>query len=114
MMWILFILMGAMTAGVTLALGGRGKLCVLIPCLSLALYFLLGSPDMPGQSAAASARPDMLLAERPLATLRQNPGDIGALLVMGDLSLRLHEPKKAAASYVRAVRAARTQNDPRL
>ena len=56
----------------------------------------------------------MLLAQRPLEAVRKNPGDIGALLVLGDISVRMDKKDEAEKFYVRAVKAARAQGDPRL
>jgi len=124
-MWLFFIGAGGVTAMVTAALvqplKGRTRkmLTFLIPGLALALYIMLGRPDLPGHPAGngaeTQARNDALLAQKPLRILKeQNPNDVGALAALGDLSLRTGHDKEAAAFYASAVKAAKAQHDPRL
>lgn len=121
--WILAGIMAALVSVFTVrGLAGRQRMifAILFPLMSLGVYFMLGNPAVP--SAPAVLRPKFLmaaeearlLAAKPMQTLAKNPEDIGALIVMGDLGLRLHEKEAAGNFYKRAAAAAEKAQDPRL
>lgn len=138
-MWHLYIVMGVLAACVSLKacaplMGfGRGHgeaapdetdrrlataLAVATPCLALALYFVTGSPDLPGRPAVLEdpaglvERQTALFRERPLRTLlEQNPDDIGALIKLGTTYMQLHQYEEAVKFYSRAVEVGARTND---
>lgn len=92
-----------------------------LPLLALALYLLRGAPDLPSQPmafrdiAVRADRSVAMLAVRPMQILLADDGEnLGALLDMGQLNLRLGKAEAAARYYEQAAIVAARQNDWRL
>lgn len=93
-----------------------------LPVLALGLYLWQGRPDLPGapafvtrDRAVLTARYDdhmSLLAERPAEILiEKNPYDVGALMTLGHINMRLKKPDAAIVFYGRAYDAAKATGD---
>lgn len=131
MLWIFFLAAGTMTALVTatlihpLMLSGQNKrigraVLIFLPCMALATYLPFGQPEWLGESVPVAHTPvdlararNAMLAQKPLETLRRNPQDVGSLIILGDLSVRLGRHAQAEKLYARA-EAAMDKDDPRL
>ncbi len=80
-----------------------GVLTALVPAVSLALYFQLGRPDLvewrtrPVLPPTIAASVDKLTAD-----VRQNPDDIQAWLLLGEVYDKVQRYGEAAAAYRRA------------
>lgn len=140
-MWHLYIFMSVLAASVVLKLAhplmGRGRhkhgdtptpadgllvylLVGAVPLLSLFLYLMLGSPDLPGKPAVFSNlvtlydRNYALLAQRPMERLvTENPRDLGALMTLGQIHLRLKKYPEAVRFYETAAAVSLETNDIR-
>lgn len=138
----LYIVMGVLAAGVILKISppllyhgepSRGitsrtsdkylaaLLSLGLPAAALALYLALGSPDLPGRPAVLEDAAGMLereaalLTERPLRTLlEENPEDIGALVKLAGVYMRLNNFAEAEKFYAKAVELAQTSGDEYL
>lgn len=138
----LYIVMGMLAAGVILKTTGpllnRGQhksghapaaadkrlataLSFALPAMALALYLALGNPDLQGRPAVLEdphgmvEREAALLTERPLRTLlEENPEDIGALVKLGGVYMRLNNYSEAAKFYAKAVELAQQAGDDNL
>ena len=132
-MWALYFFMAVLVAGVTFKLvhplvrGGKREkaaaviMIAMMPVLSIAAYLFLGRPDVPAHFAVYRdlAELDMrhaaLLAEKPYSVLlNENPEDIGALVSLANINLRLGKPEEAAQFFARAVEVARKTDDTLL
>lgn len=94
---------------------------IALPLLALALYLLRGAPDLPAQPMAfrdialRADRSVAMLAVRPMQILLADDGEnLGALMDMGQLNLRLGKADAAARYYQQAAVVAAKQNDWRL
>ncbi|MEZ0261151.1 MAG: tetratricopeptide repeat protein [Alphaproteobacteria bacterium] len=130
----LYIVMGMLAAGVviktTAPLLKHGNatdkrlaitLSCALPLAALALYLALGNPDLAGRPAVLEdplgmvEREAALMAERPLRTLlEENPEDIGALIKLGVLYMRLNNYSEATKFYAKAVELAQQTGDANL
>lgn len=138
-MWHLYLVASLLAAGVAVRLvstlmdrgrhrhgGGAsaadGKLavfiCLFVPLGALSLYLPLGRPDLPGAPALFAApeesllRQQALLKQRPFQVLLgENPDDLGALVQLAVISVRLGELDEAVKFYQRAVAVAQQTND---
>lgn len=138
-MWMLYIAMSFLSAGVVLKLVhpllGRGRfrhggmvtkedkilaagLVLFVPVSALAIYLFLGNPDLPSNLALykdpieATERRYALLADRPMKILlEKNPDSVAALISMGEISMRLGRYAQAVSFYARAVPLAEGAGD---
>ena len=125
-MWLVYIIAALMTSATVLAIAETLQarqdrwivrvLTVLLPCAALGLYLWLGNPDVPG---AYTQRKDntrlyTMLAQKPQEDLAKNPADIGALMVLGEINLRLAKDAEAKALYTRALSLAEKTGDARV
>lgn len=138
-MTMLYILMAFLTAGVCIKLvhvlahergsprAGRedrflaAVVVLVLPAAALALYLLLGRPDMRGQQAIfdvtseLSMRQAALLARRPMSVLlEKNPDDIGAHLALAEINRRIARYDEEVKFLSRAVALAQATEDPFL
>lgn len=131
----LYIVMGMLAAGVAVKIsapllaGGAtaadrrlaAVLSFALPAAALSIYLAVGNPDLPGRPAVLEdphgmiEREAALLTERPLRTLlEENPEDIGALIKLGGVYMRLNNYGEAAKFYARAVELAKQAGDENL
>lgn len=138
----LYIVMGMLAAGVIIKTTGpllnRGLhkggsapdaadrrlatvLSIALPAATLLLYLALGNPDLHGRPAMLEdplgmvEREAALLTERPLRTLLEdNPEDIGALIKLGGVYMRLNNYDEAAKFYAKGVELAKRTGDDNL
>ena len=92
-------------------------IAVAVPVACLAFYLPQGLPGQRGAPAPHAqdieARRGMLLAQKPMEILeKQDPEDAGALMTLGDISLRLGKTEAAAGYYARALASAQKRGDP--
>lgn len=133
----LYIIMGVLAAGVILkasaplreqhrdgTAAGKHLTAILslgLPVTALALYLALGNPDLPGRPAVLEdpggmiEREAALLSEHPLRTLlEENPEDVGALVKLAGVYMRLNNFAEAAKFYEKAVELAKKSGDEYL
>jgi cytochrome c-type biogenesis protein CcmH len=139
-MWHLYVIIAMLTAAIVLKvanpLRGRGRhghggavaaadrrlmrvLVALVPAVSLPLYLLAGSPDLPGRPIMFTdlqeleTRQAALLIQRPLETLmKRDPGNVGAMVRMAEIYGRLGHYPEAIRLMQRATLLAQRQNEP--
>lgn len=138
-MTMLYILMAMLTAGVCIKLvyvlsprGGNsrvtradrflvGIITLVLPAAALALYLLMGRPDLKSQqaifdmSADLATRQAALLARKPMNVLvEQNPDDIGAHVSLAEINQRIGRYEDEIKFMARAVALAAAVDDPYL
>ncbi len=135
-MTMLYVLMAVLTAGVCIKLvhvlsprGGNarvtredrflvGVIVLVLPAAALALYLLVGRPDLKAQQAIfdmtadLSVRQASLLARKPMDILvKQNPDDIGAHISLAEINQRIGRYDDEVKFMARAVALAAAVDD---